>query len=1498
MIMLFFLSLPAGLSAQELIEEDEESPYLWTFELGDSNVDLFWDGYWRFHFSTGLALKIEDDIIMDKAVFPGYTPGFRFLQTPDLLLSLWLDNRFFFEASVVEDYEKNTYLLGFQGTEEEYLQSVRIGNSSILTDSYADLSVTAPAFNTPGISLKGKKGRVENELMVRLDGTWEDSRFYIGSFEAQEEYHELFDYQRAVQFVLPDTSVTNLKVYLENSQGEFASERSGIPYKYNLASEGDYLFDTEKGLLTIIKAQTGRIAVYYESGGLSIGHDSLGVGAIVPPTKAGSGIPDVNGTLQDFDWATTDDPYSPGTVKYQVTRQEILNGQNCLLIYEPDRFSPFACYGIYSYQQTPSADEWLNDIHLTERYGTEQKEPDDLSWNLDRANKQFTLYRSGKDSRSALYRYPLGDIIPEIYGNAPVKESGLLPYQLQFLVKRGQEGYRLGSGVVPGSVEVTLNDHREYNFTLDEKTGTIEFKRYIFPQDRIVINYRRESLNFQGQEMLVYQGNRFILSEKNILEQATSFNWIFPDGEDSSTPDGGTVQTAFSWEHKGDSLNVKTVIQGELDLGDADGIERIMGMETALSSYPLFTEALAEPAHDSTFTSINYLPPTQPLTAVDPPSGTPFDSPIVSVELPALTSASDQWSGVDVKLSNRGTVDYSHLEALRFYLKDNNGTIDQFIVKLGETGENTDWDGSGIIDPSQDSLTFEVDKTSSLNGNWTQIEIPLPPADRQKLTRCRSLKFIFSETTDGSTEGSVLLGGIEFIGQTFNSSVINDASNDASLTITERTDPTLAQSYPHEIGQFHKSGEAQRVSHFKWDNTTVESDYWEAVRWMNDKSLTRFGKIIFFVNTDGNATNYSLNLTDINDRGIHLDWLSQAGISGWQKVTINLSDRQAYFDKGADNIFLKIDPDLKDLNKILIRGYPGLSSESFYLDEIYFDESLMDLGGRGQVSFDYKASEVLTGPEGFRWIGDISLSGDTWGTLHQQLGGLALSSRSLSFQSVLDMELIYTGIEISMDGTLAEEQSSLWGGHSVTLPAVDSPLTVRDTFALGDGESRPSFSHESEILLKPFSRLSSTLGHKSTQINNKLSQNWMGSSQLSFDSVQLRGALKGAEFSYEPLRGKAYEDVSGSTDYGGVWLDSWYYILPDRTEILSRNLSQELSLNAVYDSVKVNFSQTAGTNTGYRPLWSQTNRYATQMDIPIMLKGDITLTPRYTRTLERTSEEDFSDSFSMDFQNWASEIFPIFPLTSYLPFREIWGNEPVEEIAPDSGNYTYRPSFSLAMDRRYGSRLEDLFIPSSLEAAFTRTYIGQSSSFYYENLWKFSLRQRALNLFGQFGVFPLFTFYTTEEIANSFDISFSAKNALLPLAKNFSWNSYQRFEGAGGGRFSLENDLIWDFQNLSIEERLRSSYHWQLGRQAYRRIPLSSYILDQESYVGHDENLEYSLMNTSEKGQTHNISGSHFSTLYIEEFGTIKGWIKLGCQLDDNSALYGTEFGMELTLTF
>jgi hypothetical protein len=114
MIMLFFLSLPAGLSAQELIEEDEESPYLWTFELGDSNVDLFWDGYWRFHFSTGLALKIEDDIIMDKAVFPGYTPGFRFLQTPDLLLSLWLDNRFFFEASVVEDYEKNTYLLGFR----------------------------------------------------------------------------------------------------------------------------------------------------------------------------------------------------------------------------------------------------------------------------------------------------------------------------------------------------------------------------------------------------------------------------------------------------------------------------------------------------------------------------------------------------------------------------------------------------------------------------------------------------------------------------------------------------------------------------------------------------------------------------------------------------------------------------------------------------------------------------------------------------------------------------------------------------------------------------------------------------------------------------------------------------------------------------------------------------------------------------------------------------------------------------------------------------------------------------------------------------------------------------------------------------------------------------------------------------------------------------------------------------------------------------------------
>ncbi|MDC7222753.1 MAG: hypothetical protein PQJ60_03365, partial [Spirochaetales bacterium] len=703
--LLFILVLSSPLFPQEREEETaqeealEEAPSsIWSYKMGDSNVDFYWDGYWRFTFSAGLAFSVDDDSLDWSSTYSDYTDGLFFEQTPDLLLSLWIDDRYYFETSVVEDYDYNTYLMGYQGAEEEYLQSVKLGNTEITTDSYATLSVSSPEYNTPGITLKGETERMENEFMVRFDGTWEDSKLYIGSYEASEEYMELYDYLTNRKFLLPDADAEDLEVYIRDDDGDYDASTSS--YSYRLAEEGDYLLDSDEGILTLEDDETGPIAVFYSVGTADVGDSSLGTGAVIPPTATDSGIPDVEGTAVDFEW-DMEDPYDTQDRDYRDSRLETINGRDCLLIYEPDRFSPFAVYSRYSYSQSLSSDSWKNDLTLTDRNGDETDEPDGFSWEADSSDKIITLYRSGSGDREALTRYPLGDSHPEIYGNAPYNDSDMVSEQLRLLTKSGSGSYTLGSGVVAGSLSITVNGEAEYNYSLDSDTGTITFNRYIYPDDRIEIYFRQETLDFEGQEMLIYQGNRISLNEKNTLESAASFNWVFPDGTDYSTPDGGTLSLGASWEHEEESFSLTAELTGEADLGDADGIQSILGMEDSLSSYSVYEDALAEPRAgegetDNDYDESDYIVMNDDEGPLAEETDTSyFDNYMVEAE---FTLASGEWTGADLHLTSSGTADYSSLQELRFYVKVSSGTPGDIVLKLGETGEYDDFDDDGYTD--------------------------------------------------------------------------------------------------------------------------------------------------------------------------------------------------------------------------------------------------------------------------------------------------------------------------------------------------------------------------------------------------------------------------------------------------------------------------------------------------------------------------------------------------------------------------------------------------------------------------------------------------------------------------------------------------------------------------------------------------------------------------------------------------------------------------------
>ncbi|MBN2628816.1 MAG: hypothetical protein JXA95_19285 [Spirochaetales bacterium] len=1490
----FFLIFPLFfLLSQEKsgdIVGGEAPSTIWTYKMGDSNVDFYWDGYWRFHFSAGLALGAEKS-------FSDYTSPYRFSQTPDLLISLWIDDRYYFEASVVEDYNKNSYLLGYQGGEGEYLQSAKLGNSSVTTDSYAGLAVSSPLYNTPGFSLKGNTDRMQNEFMIRFDGTWEESRLYIGSYEANEEYLELYDYRRNRRFLLPDQTVDggSLTVFIGDSNGAY--QAAGTSQKYRLAEEGDYLFDSADGILTLEEEPDGPVAVYYTVGGTAVGDGTLGGGSVIPPGSTDSGIPDVTQPAEDFFW-TKADPYDTQGRTYAASRQETINGKAGLLLYEPDRFSPFAFYDSYDFTQSLSTDSWRNDLSLSERYGTESNDLTGLSWSSDPSEKNLTITRSGTGARDALARYPLGDLIPEIYGNAPANRPELVPWQIRLVTKTGSSGYRLGTGVVPGSLTVTVNGRPESNYTLDSDRGTVTFGRYIFPSDRVEFNYRRETLNFEGQEMLIYQGNRFSLTPRDTLETAESFNWVFPDGTDNSTPDGGTIKLGASWEHKGESFQLRTELTGTADLGDADGVERILGMENALSAFPVYEEALAEPKAgdgetDNDYPAGDYIimnSSSGPLVD-ETPAGASFDTPALKADFSLTASGSGEWTGADLHLTNSGALDFSTLQELRFYIYiDGTTTAGDLILKLGETGEDRDFDSDGVIADYDEALvaTEVIANTSLPSGAWKQIIWTLTTDDRQKLSRTRSLRFLFpynSGWTD--TDSPILIGGLELVGQTFSLDVSDDTT---TLSFSEKSDGTLRTAYPDEIDQFHTDGSAQRVSEFSWsgfDNT----DTWTAVNWQESRDMARFGKIRFFVKHDGSTGDYTLDLTDLNEEGVHLKWQSAA--AGWQMVTIDLTDEKASFDGGANNVDLTIDGDAGTLNRIALTG-KGIDAAagSVSLDEIYFEESVITLSGKSAVSLNYKKEDLLTGVSGIAWLGDYYLDLDTTGSLSGRTKGLRGETGSVAFDGQTGLEILYLDLNLLGNGTWEGNTMALWGGHEMTFPSVSSPVVIEESFALGDDSSAPLLTHGAGVTLTPEETIQIKGNHETSLKQEKLTQEWNGSVTYSGDKEKISLNSDWATLSGE-------EEQQG-TGYFTVWGDSWSYFIPHETDVTSRSVKESLSLKFDGDLLTPRMTIDRSTNYSYGLGGEQTNALSSTLSLPIALTSlqGLTITPSYNRTLSLTGDRDSSGGFTSDYQYWADRVLPLLPLTHFIPLWELGDDSPVMAALPLTGTYSYAPRFSLEISRNYGSLITDLFIPSFGEASFGRAYKGETDSRYYADTWDFTLQQRALNLFGSFGVKPLIPLYATEEIANTLTMTFYGKNTSLPPAESFSWNSYGRFEGEKGNSLELENDLTITIGEEELQNQLSASYNWRGDRKPYRKIPFSRYIVSHESYVTNRIGLSYGGASSPE-AQSHEGELSHTAQLFIDDLGSLKSWIKLGTLWEEGTGLtFGTEVGVELTLTF
>ena len=232
--MLYFLSMGKILSAlffttvvsmplfaQDFVEPEEEAPQsIIQFTAGDAEVDFFLTGSWTLSlfFATGIVFYPDGSMdILD--YFPNQTQGFYFYQLPDLTLSTWLMGKYFIDLTYRGDTEENTILAGYEGSEDEFVRRVSIGNTDISIPPVPLLSIPDTGGASIGAMAELATPSSSHNILLRYDYSEEAVKVFKGNHEVIEERYSPHQYMKGRFFRLPDKDARNVVVYIEDPQG-------------------------------------------------------------------------------------------------------------------------------------------------------------------------------------------------------------------------------------------------------------------------------------------------------------------------------------------------------------------------------------------------------------------------------------------------------------------------------------------------------------------------------------------------------------------------------------------------------------------------------------------------------------------------------------------------------------------------------------------------------------------------------------------------------------------------------------------------------------------------------------------------------------------------------------------------------------------------------------------------------------------------------------------------------------------------------------------------------------------------------------------------------------------------------------------------------------------------------------------------------------------------------------------------------------------------------
>ncbi len=1615
---------------------------LFELDIGDAEVDFFLEGTWRASIFGSFGFLISPDGELISSPFPGLDTGRIFQQFPDLTFSVWLLNRFFIEASVIGDFleqdytyfDQNYILMGYMGAEEEFLKHLFIGSRDISIDPFPFIDVPESGLSSLGAEAVLGTGMSEHQLLLRYDNNEQDSLTYIGSNLVSEQVIALDEYIEGRFFKLPDAEVDNLEIYLEDPDGGYSGDDGKT---YRLATVDDAVLDSEDGTVFLKEAAERSVLVFYEKSGTEVGDDPGYSVADAFPAQL-SGKIDLNpiSDPEDFDWSLN---YLGQLLSdRRVTLTPSTRSYPYLRLYQPGEFSPFEILSRYSLDGTVPEDLSRLRVSVVRKGNLSAAISTEVGFRFAPGDDYIRGYYKPdpglRDDFRNLYPFlddteasPIFDPENLLYGPLADPKPGYVDYEILVSELTPVSGYRIGSDVVPGSVQILRNGITETRFDVDYQQGVITFLTEIAPDDRLVVSFRRKSSLANNGDILFAWGNTLSFSEALNLQLATGVRWNFLPGSytDEAYSRTGSVVLSAGIDGTIGPLSYRASIGGAYTNPDTTGVMRLLGMEsTGLEVYLSENTAYpaAPPADDSPFPTALFgvletnrgklyykdyrlygfagtsslqdfswsLPAEQDFPYETGSKPGPY---LVAEGNPNLETSRSlvldfdldpgEWVGIQLPvMPDVGLSDLSHLEgiALSYRARDISGSFDLYLqlgeisedldpgepsvdyldeelsenaagfifndianladLRVGSGPKNTgngqldseDIDGNGFLDIAEgDIVTIPLNAPT---GSWQEFVDSFDATQKSQLRRVRSLRLIVVETSGAAASAKLLIDRISLTGTRF---WVDDSSFSGTVGAREIEEWQSSVAPPLELEEqystveevFHPFGETQKVIEIEWSGGGA-GDSWQ-VRGYTEAQTEgiEYRNIVYYYRmpvTDGTSLNFSLK--DPDGRGV--DWsFAPFASNSWSEVRVSLDDRKVYRN-GAEvaGAAVTIDGSYESLSLFTVELTDDDSdSAAIYLDELHLTDPQGAVGAGATLDLELNFPGELVSWGGHPVVHDLSLresaayASKGFSTLY----GTPLGAQSISSVSELDLGISLA--DVSIDFTVAATDSliTLGGGHGITLPNVAFPVVFSDSFSLRTRETGEELQRENTLSLRAPPLLELNLQTQAGSIEDTLSQSWDVDLRITPNPVTLQNSLtvSGAMSGFSlPVNG-----------YFNNWIYGYSLLAPwqDGTEVERRaDLILDWGVNTSPVGAESLWSHSFHSYDLSAPARTLRSSAVMELAIPILWQDEgitlLSVKPGYRRNLEIVSLETGLGGYASDFSWSFQRIYSQQYLYGQLPYAELYSLEAEKrflDLSADLEEATYSAEAYLQLSRRFSSRIRDLFLPSFLELGLQKQFVKDEDLTDLFNTYNLKAQSTALNLFGDFGAYPLFPFYRTDEFSTALSVSLDVDGQTVTSenirpALGVILDHYLSFEGEAENTLTIENRFNLEYDKeveatllakygtkMMWGDTVKFLYTWYRYPETGVKLPLLPANIGEQGYWFHLESLELEMKGPTEESSFHpfNVILSHESSVVLPDYGEISSEISAGFDVEQTEARdrywrFGFRGGIEVRIEF